>query len=90
MSLFTEAKDALHTGLAKLEALDETVAAKAEAVAANPETAQVLDVLHELTGLNVPSGLVSLVASGLTELATRLKTAAASTAPAGPQVAGQA
>jgi len=83
---------------AELETIGEDGAAKLQRVAAHPETAELLDVLDKLTGLNITPGLISLVGTGLGELAARATPpepqepgqAQASFTPAGPQVGGQA
>ena len=81
----------LHNIAAKLETIGDDGVEVLTRVKANPETATVLGLLDELTGLNVAPGLIDIVSSGLGELVARLKAAVPGTpAPAGPSVAGQA
>lgn len=64
MSLATD----LHNLANRLEPLGEEFVTKAEAVAANPATAEALTVLHQLTGLSVPADVISLALGGLKAL----------------------
>lgn len=52
----------------RLDTLGEEAVTKLEAVAANPATAEVFDVLHTLTGLGLDPSIISGVASGLKTL----------------------
>jgi hypothetical protein len=84
-----------------LDVIGEEAVTKAEAVLANPATAEGFDILHALTGLNVPAAAVSSALGGLKgilAMAAPAQPAPAAEAPAeqpqavaaGPQVGGQA
>lgn len=52
----------------RLDTIGEEAVTKLEAVAANPATAEVFDVLHTLTGLGLDPSIISGVAAGLKTL----------------------
>ena len=58
----------MHALAARLETIGEEAVTKLEAVAANPATAEVFGVLHQLTGLNLDPNTIREVATGLKTL----------------------
>lgn len=81
MSLSAE----LHAFASRLETIGDDAVDVLTRVQSNPETARVLTVLDELTGLNIAPGWIGIVASGLEQLVTRARAATmqpAATAPA--------
>lgn len=58
----------MHALATRLEAVGEEAVTKLEAVAANPATADVFTVLHQLTGLPIDPATISEVATGLSTL----------------------
>lgn len=83
MSLATD----LHSLASRLETLGEEFVTKAEAVAANPATAEALTVLHQLTGLSVPADVISLALGGLKALVQGWGPAPEAAPPAQPEPA---
>ena len=58
----------MHALAARLETIGEETVTKLEAVAANPATAEVFAVLHQLTGLSIDPATITGVANGLKTL----------------------
>lgn len=95
-NLLTEAKNVLHDGIAKLEAVDEAALGAVEAIKVNPTGVSIVNTLASIAHIPDPMGLLASVDNTLKALAALLQQGAApsepvpSFTPAGPQVGGQA
>jgi hypothetical protein len=96
-NLLTEAKNVLHDGLAKLEAIDEGAVNVMDAIKVNQAGVSIVNTLASIAHLPDPMGLLSNIDSSLKAFAVVLQQGAQATAPAepsftpaGPVVGGQA